>query len=236
MRAFFTLATLALASSAVNAGVLVKTYDMPNGSGHASGGSWNYWDLSYSGSGSKTTDGAFLSGGKGDLTDGHVASDMFIFVENHAGTGPYVGWVKERTPTLEILFTFEPSPDPAWIDTIRIHVDNSMLGGVYQPAGYRVNGVPAMFAPLPDNTIGWVTLTGFGKVPSSSSLTLALDYAPHHPTRSWIFVSEIEFLSGVIPEPQSWALMIAGFGLVGSVLRRHRARPDGWTTRTAPRT
>jgi len=29
---------------------------------------------------------------------------------------------------------------------------------------------------------------------------------------------------GVVPEPTSWALMFAGFGLVGSVLRSQRRR------------
>ena len=31
-------------------------------------------------------------------------------------------------------------------------------------------------------------------------------------------------VSNVVPEPESWALLIAGFGLVGAVLRRRRAQ------------
>lgn len=41
----------------------------------------------------------------------------------------------------------------------------------------------------------------------------------------WIFVSEVSF-EGVwitaVPEPASWAMLIAGFGLVGGTLRRRR--------------
>lgn len=33
-------------------------------------------------------------------------------------------------------------------------------------------------------------------------------------------IGEVAFRSGAIPEPSSWALMIAGFGLVGAAMRR----------------
>jgi hypothetical protein len=33
-----------------------------------------------------------------------------------------------------------------------------------------------------------------------------------------------EFRGGVVPEPESWAMLIAGFGLVGAVARRRRAK------------
>jgi len=35
------------------------------------------------------------------------------------------------------------------------------------------------------------------------------------------------FLGGSVPEPASWALMIAGFGMTGSLLRRRRALAIG---------
>jgi len=31
------------------------------------------------------------------------------------------------------------------------------------------------------------------------------------------------YAAGAVPEPASWAMLIAGFGLVGAVLRRRRA-------------
>src|SRR5438067_2130557 len=68
------------------------SYDMPNGFGRASGGMYNYWDKQYTGTGSTMTDGALLTGGLGDLTDGVIAGGHWYDVENIQGTGPYVGW------------------------------------------------------------------------------------------------------------------------------------------------
>lgn len=39
---------------------------------------------------------------------------------------------------------------------------------------------------------------------------------------TWTGLAEVRF-GGVVPEPASWALMIAGFGIVGAASRRRRA-------------
>ena len=82
------------------------SYDMLNGNGVASSGNFNYWDLNYSGAGATTVDNAALSGGLGDLTDGVIASDNWINVENLAGTGPYVGWRHVVAPDPKVTFRF----------------------------------------------------------------------------------------------------------------------------------
>jgi hypothetical protein len=41
------------------------------------------------------------------------------------------------------------------------------------------------------------------------------------PSNGWMFaVDNIQFNGGAVPEPASWAMMIAGFGLVGAAMRR----------------
>lgn len=42
-------------------------------------------------------------------------------------------------------------------------------------------------------------------------------------SRSGVFLSDVDVQTGV-PEPASWAMMIAGFGLVGSAARRREPR------------
>jgi predicted methyltransferase len=49
-------------------------------------GSWEYWDQSQTGFGSVTCDGAALSGGLGDLTDG-VKLDVVTLMFNHHDLG-----------------------------------------------------------------------------------------------------------------------------------------------------
>jgi hypothetical protein len=205
----------------------IASYDMPNGSGQASGGSFNYWDKAYNGIGSTTVDGAPLSGGTGDLSDGVVASDIWSNVESVAGDGPYVGWIASRTPVPTIDFYLLPNAGPGyWMVTgIAVHMDNSHKGAVYAPASIFVNGFETSFTPPAIGSIGWVNLSGFGPLTSVNPITMELVYA----LPTWIFLSEVQF-TGVwvpdpgnrVPEPGTWAMMIAGFGLVGAGLRLRR--------------
>ena len=87
------LAALAFFAAAAHADPLtVSSYDMPNGDGQAAGGTYNYWDATYNGSGHRHHDGSFLSGGTGALTDGVIATQPWDVVSNSQGTGEYVGF------------------------------------------------------------------------------------------------------------------------------------------------
>jgi hypothetical protein len=66
-------------------------------------------------------------------------------------------------------------------------------------------------------TIGTISLTGLNLNGSSHTIQFFQDLG------GWTFVSEIDFLgTAAVPEPGTWALMIAGFGLAGAALRRRR--------------
>jgi len=207
---------LVLAGAAHAATLVVTSYDGPNGDGQALGGSYNYWDGSYDGAGSTSTDGAPLSGGTGDLTDGVIAGGSWSAVENGAGTGPYVGWYAP-TGVKNPLITFNFA-DEVVLTGLRIHLDNSGNGGVFAPVEIRVNGVAHSFTPPAAGSIGWVDLVGIDDIGTSHSVQFI------QTDGGWAFVSEVEFSGRVnaVPEPASWAMMIGGLGLAGAALRRRR--------------
>lgn len=216
VRMLGALAALALATPAAAATQIFATsYDTPNGDGQAHSGSFNYWDLAYSGAGATNVDGAALTGGLGDLTDGVVASDFWFNTENAGGTGPYVGWRGDFGVTNPMInFHFGGNP---LIDTISIHFDNSHAGGVGTPTQILVDGVSQAFAGPAAGTIGIVTLDGLNAGGNSHTIQFIQD-----PVFVWTFISELRFFGRAIPEPSAWVLMIAGFGLAGGMLRRRR--------------
>lgn len=214
--------TTILASPANAAQVFATSYDTPNGDGNNTGGSFNYWDLAYNGSGSTTTDGAALSGGLGDLTDGVIATDNWFNVENIGGTGPFVGW--NSANTLNPLLTFNFAGNPS-IGRIKFYFDDSAAGGVFAPDAIWINGVNTSYTPPPigGSPLLTVDLNGLNLAGNQNTIQF---FQRNGGNSTWTFVSEIEFFERVagVPEPASWAFMIAGFGMVGAGLRKQNAR------------
>ncbi len=211
------VALAAMAGPASAAQIAVTSYSMPNGDGQASGGEFNYWDKFYTGAGATSTDGAALSGGLGDLTDGVAASDFWYNTENAGGTGPYVGWYAPHSLNPTITFNFAGAPT---ITSIQMQIDNSGIGGVFSPAAIWVDGVNVAFSGPALGTIGMLDINGLNLTGGSHTVQFFQDQS------AWVFTSEVSFFGqdGAVPEPAAWTLMLAGFGLAGVALRRRGSR------------
>jgi hypothetical protein len=210
--------TLALAAAASQAQALAPThYDMPNGYGMASGGSFNYWDASYNGTGAATTDYAPLSGGRGDLTDGVIATEGWWLVENVEGTGPYVGWNREEAWVIDFHFG-----ERSRFDSVTLwHDDADGFGDILPPAAVTVvvDGRSQRFE-LVDQP---------GSAPYASTLLLGEGWVGQsvqlriERLSNGLMLSEVGFegVAAPVPEPSAWALMALGLGAIG--LRRRQA-------------
>jgi hypothetical protein len=206
-----------LAGAAGAVPIVPVSYDMANGHGHALGGWYNYWDKSYDGSGDVEADGAPLTGGLGDLVDGVVPLQIWDDVENHEGTGPYVGWININPV---IVFHFDDDP---LITTVRVHTDDSLgQGGVTPPSAVVVNGTwyPVELA---EERSGAPFAIEIAELALRGEVTVEL--VRRSP---WVFVSEVTF-EGVVPqaagpeavaEPGTVALM--GFAVAGLLGLRRR--------------
>lgn len=201
-----TMLAFAGAAGGAIAGTVPDSYDMLNGNT----GSYNYWDETYTGAGCVTCDNAALTGGRGDLTDGIIATDNWFVTEAPVGNGPYVGW------TLDPVITFHWNT-PVNITSVTFHFDDSNgSGGVFAPSNVNVGG--ANFAIT--DPVGSAPFAFVADGLSFSGNDLVVSITRGGP---WVFLSEVEFNAAPIPEPETYAMLLAGLGLLGFVARRRKA-------------
>ncbi len=159
------------------------SYDMPNGQG----GSFTYYDETYSGAGDPTTALSPLSGGLGDLTDDVIAAGNWI-VEETVANGPYVGW-RNVDPTIDFDFDGD-----YLFDTVTLEVDDSNgTGGVFPPTTVKITvgaNTQQVFAITDPGTSTPITLPldvggEFGDSVSVEVISKA--------NGLWVMVSEIDF-------------------------------------------
>jgi PEP-CTERM motif len=101
-----------------------------------------------------------------------------------------------------------------------LYTTNDRDGANFDRAGYIINNVefqlsPA-FSPGPSNFSGSVTFA----VNTGDSFGFYVRSLDSGFGRADILVTGDLFAGGAVPEPATWAMMIIGFGLTGSAMRR----------------
>jgi hypothetical protein len=201
------LVAACLGGGAATAATVPDSYNMLNG--HS--GTYTYWDDSYSGRGCTTCNNQSLTGGKGDLTDGIIATDNWFVTEAPDGGGPYVGWYFDQT----IRFHWNDSTN---VDSVTFYLDDANgAGNVSPPLRIVVDGKnfpvadPAGSAPFAF-TAGGIGFTG-------KDLVVSL-----YRKNNWVFLSEVQFFSAAnrVPEPASVLLLLIGLSAAAAAGARRK--------------
>ncbi|MEH2535957.1 hypothetical protein V1277_004743 [Bradyrhizobium sp. AZCC 1588] len=253
-RLLIALATTLLGSTAASAGlVAVTSYEMNNGNGTVSLGTYNYLDGAYSGTSpavNSITEAAPLTGGTGILTNGVVPTTDYTL-----GPQQYVGW-KYTDPVLN--FFLKPGSQISQITLYfanPVQVENTTYGGLVGLPGQinlTIGGVLQSLTP---------TFSALSSVVEKATFTFDTPFSYQEDTdfqfqlmrgglladsiyyhslypgdqafnvnafdinkQPWIMLSEVEFTAAV-PEPSTWIMMILGFAGVGFGMYRRNVKP-----------
>lgn len=251
-RLLIALSIAFLGSTAASAGlVTVSSYEMNNGNGTVSLGTYNYLDGAYVGTSpavNSVTETAPLTGGTGILTNGIAPTTDYTL-----GPQQYVGW-KYTDPVLN--FFLKPGSQVSQITLYfanPLQAEGSLQGGLVGLPGQislTIGGVVQSVLP---------TFSALSSVVEKATFTFATpisyDQSTHfqfqllrgglladsvyyhslYPNdeafnnnsyninkQAWIMLSEVEFTAAV-PEPSTWIMMLLGFAGLGIGLYRRNA-------------
>ena len=121
--------------------------------------------------------------------------------------GPYVGWTID--PTITYHWNSAVS-----INSATFYFDDANGGvGVSPPSSVVVNGTSFAIADPPGTAPFSFTASGFAFTGNDLSVTI-------HRSNEWVFLSEVQFNVAAVPEPETYAMLLEGLGLLGFVARR----------------
>lgn len=184
--------------------VVPTSYSMPNGVS----GAFSYFDDSYNGAGCVTCAGSALSGGKGDLTDGVLATANWFTTP-----APWVGW--NSSPTITFQFAGTVS-----IDTVTLRFDDSNgSGGVSAPGSVTIAGQNFIVTDPVSSAPFDFAVTGLAF--SGSSLPITINRVGSN----WVMLSEVRF-STAVPEASKWSMLAAGALALAAFAGRKRRFGD----------
>jgi hypothetical protein len=192
------------------------SYDVQNGNT----GAFTYQDDSYAGQGDRTVDGAYLTGGLGQLSDG-IVSSLWSW-SSQADAAPWIGW-QYTDPDVRFVFDEEK-----FVDTINLHTLANRQAGIDVWDSVAVSldgGAPTLFplnaSAFTDNSLHSVALPINARA-TTVRLSLVSDW-------EWGFLSEVEFV-GRPSGPR-----VAGFAVDGLTWTpTAHAVPLGSSAQSAP--
>ena len=215
MRMLSSLCVLAFAMVSVQAEAVIFK---PTGAAASSIASSNY-DPIY------TIDGSGLTGNGTDITEAHAD----YVIQNHwtsanfAPTDQWIDWTFSTPVTIGAAYIWNhrsnviasnPGYEPTLFDLTFFDLDNNVL--------LFLDDRPL----LPDTA--FAQRIDFELVSNVSRVRF--DVEAVQSSTGWTGLAEVAFdsqsylSSGAVPEPESWAMLIAGFGLVGAAMRRRESR------------
>jgi len=224
LRHFAAAAVLAVVASQTRAGQLEPLYyNMPNGQT----GFWVYHDTTYDGIGKSFQDLAPLAGGSGKLTDGLFGTDYNWLTQELAD--PWVGWDR-FSPTIDFNFGQKVHIDEIKLYTLRVTEASIFIPPtvtVASRASTKTLGAPITFnfddASFPNDTPSTLTIAP-NQTGSSFQLKMTTAAAPQF-FDSWVFLTEVQFVGHVVPEPATWSLALcAAAALTVAARYRHRRK------------